>query len=132
MLPGSGRAKGGPRMTWKGILVSAAVAAVAAASAGAIALTASLPRRDGAAAVPGLSASVVIELDAAAVPRIHAASLADAYRAQGFLHAQERFFQMDLGRRSAAGELAALAGPAALPLDRERRVFQFRKRAREL
>jgi len=119
-------------MTWKGILASAAVAAVAAASAGAIALTGSLPRRDGTAAVPGLSSSVAVELDEAAIPRIRAASLADAYRAQGFVHAQERFFQMDLGRRSAAGELAALVGPAALPLDRERRAFQFRKRAREL
>ena len=120
------------RMTWKKVLISTSAVVVLAAVVVAVGLVGSLPRRDGEAAVPGLSSTVSIELDAAAIPRIRAATLEDAYRAQGFLHAQERFFQMDLGRRSAAGELAALVGPAALPLDRERRVFQFRKRAREL
>jgi len=119
-------------MTWKRVLWSAAGAVVLAAVALAIALTASLPRREGEARVPRLSAPVTIELDAAATPRIRAETLEDAYRAQGFLHAQERFFQMDLSRRSAAGELAELVGPQALPLDRERRPFQFRKRARAL
>src|SRR5690606_33705787 len=106
--------------------------ALVAAAVAASALFASLPRRDGAVEVAGLAAPVTIELDALGVPRIRAASHADAFRAQGFVHAQERFFQMDLGRRSAAGELAALFGPRALPLDRERRVFQFRKRAAAL
>ncbi|HEX6995980.1 MAG TPA: penicillin acylase family protein [Gammaproteobacteria bacterium] len=119
-------------MTSKGVLWSAAGAIVAAAAALAAMSTASLPRRDGEAFVPGLSAPVTVELDAAAIPRIRAKTLEDAYRAQGFLHAQERFFQMDLSRRSAAGELAELVGPAALPIDRERRAFQFRKRARAL
>src|SRR5690606_3563779 len=120
------------RMTWKRVLWSAAGAVVLAAVALAIALTASLPRRGGAARVPRLSAPVSFGLVAEAAPRIRAETLEDAYRAQGFLHAQERFFQMDLSRRSAAGELAELVGPQALPLDRERRPFQFRKRARAL
>jgi len=119
-------------MALKRMLWSAAGTIVLAAAALAIALTASLPRRDGEAPVPGLSSPVTVELDAAAIPRIRARTLEDAYRAQGFLHAQERFFQMDLTRRSIAGELAELVGPAALPLDRERRAFQFRKRARML
>src|SRR5690606_19860725 len=59
-------------------------------------------------------------------------TVAVACRAQGFVHAQELFCQMDLGRRSAAGELAALAGPALLARDREQRVFQLRKRARRV
>lgn len=91
---------------------------------------ASLPRRSGAATLPGLHAAVTIELDAHAVPRIRGDSLIDVFRAQGFVHAQERFFQMDLARRSAAGELAALVGRRALVLDREQRVFQFRARSR--
>jgi penicillin G amidase len=103
------------------VVLAVGVAAIVAAS---------LPRRGGDAAVAGLDAPVTIELDARAVPRIRAATIADAYRAQGFVHAQERFFQMDLGRRSAAGELSALFGTAALPVDRERRVFQLRARAR--
>ena len=93
---------------------------------------ASLPRRAGEAEVAGLADTVVVELDAHAVPRIRARSLEDAFRAQGFMHAQERFFQMDLMRRSAAGEIAALAGPRALPFDLARRPFDFRRRAREV
>ncbi|HEX7079890.1 MAG TPA: penicillin acylase family protein [Gammaproteobacteria bacterium] len=108
--------------------------AVLLAVAGTVAatLTASLPRRDGAAEVRGLSAPVTIELDAHAIPRIRAATLADAFRAQGFVHAQERFFQMDLTRRDAAGELAELFGEIALDRDRERRRFRYRERARAL
>lgn len=115
------------RFVW---LCAGVLAACAAAVT--LALTLSLPRRAGGSDVAGLDAAVTIELDAAAIPKIHAETLEDAYRAQGFVHAQERFFQMDLGRRSAAGEIAALIGPAALPLDRERRVAQLRQRAREL
>jgi penicillin amidase len=72
---------------------------------------------------------VSVDLDRHAVPRIEAASLADAFRAQGYMHAQERYFQMDLLRRSSAGELAALVGARALPLDRAQRPFRFRTRA---
>lgn len=106
----------------------AAAAALAAPAAVYLTLSASLPRQSGAAGLPGVSAPVTVELDERAVPRIRAASLEDALRAQGFVHAQQRFFQMDLARRSAAGELAALFGERALPLDRARRVFQFRAR----
>lgn len=95
-------------------------------------LAASLPRRGGQAELAGLEQSVAVELDAHAVPRIRAASLEDLWRAQGFLHAQERFFQMDLMRRSQAGELAALIGARALPLDRAQRRFGFRARAAAL
>ena len=58
-----------------------------------------------------------------------AATRADVARATGFVHAQDRFFQMDLARRRAAGELAALVGPRALALDREIRIHRFRAEA---
>jgi penicillin G amidase len=96
------------------------------------ALYASLPRRDGAVEIPGLTETVQIELDAHAVPRIRGATLDDVIAAQGFMHAEERYFQMDLTRRSAAGELAALVGARALPADRARRPYEFRRRAEEL
>lgn len=114
------------------LALAAGVLVAAAAGLGLLAwlrLSASLPALDGSAALPGLSAPVRIERDALGVPRIRAASRADAARAMGFLHAQERFFQMDLQRRRAAGELAELVGGAALPLDRDVRVHRFRARA---
>ena len=92
----------------------------------------SLPLVDGEVAVAGLSSAVTIERDALGVPTIRAEDRLDVARALGFLHAQERFFQMDLLRRRAAGELAELFGAAALPADRASRIHQFRQRARRV
>ncbi len=78
----------------------------------------------------GLGAPVRIERDALGVPVVRGGSRLDVARATGFLHAQERFFQMDLLRRSAAGELAALFGRPALEMDREARVLRLRLVAR--
>jgi penicillin amidase len=89
-------------------------------------LRASLPQLDGALPQPGLAAAVTIERDALGVPTIRGASRADVARGLGFAHAQDRFFQMDLLRRIAAGELAEIIGPAALPRDRASRRHGFR------
>ena len=93
------------------------------------ALRSSLAQLDGKAILPGLSEPVTVERDALGVATIQGQSRLDVARALGFVHAQERFFQMDLLRRQAAGELAALFGEAALPLDRRRRLHQMRVRA---
>jgi len=90
----------------------------------------SLPLLDGERDLPGLSAHVTVERDNKGVPTIRGSSRTDVARGTGFLHAQDRFFQMDLSRRSAAGELAELFGAAALPLDRNARVHRFRALAR--
>ena len=89
----------------------------------------SLPVLDGACKIAGLKTGVRIERDGNGVPTIHAATREDAARALGFLHAQDRFFQMDLLRRQAAGELAELFGPVALPMDKEIRIHQFGARS---
>jgi penicillin amidase len=89
----------------------------------------SLARLDGSLALPGLSAPVTIQRDALGVVTIKAANEIDAMRALGYVHAQERFFEMDLLRRTAAGELAALFGPFALDLDKQHRVHRLRARA---
>jgi penicillin amidase len=78
-----------------------------------------------------LGAPVEVARDALGVPTIKASSRADAARALGFLHAQDRFFQMDLQRRQAAGELAGLVGARALDADRGMRVHRFRHVARQ-
>jgi penicillin amidase len=91
-------------------------------------LRASLPRLSGEQVLTGLYAPVAISRDELGVTTVTARSHADQARGVGFVHAQERYFQMDLLRRSAAGELAALVGAAALPVDRRVRVHQMRKR----
>lgn len=89
-------------------------------------LRASLPTVDGALAVAGLSGPVTITRDALGVPTITGSSREDAARALGFLHAQDRFFQMDLQRRQPAGELSALVGPRAFEVDRLTRLHRLR------
>jgi penicillin G amidase len=91
-------------------------------------LRGSLPRLDGDAGLPNLSAPVTIERDPLGVVTIDAANRVDAMRALGYVHAQERYFEMDLMRRTAAGELAALFGPRALAHDRAKRVHRMRAR----
>ncbi len=89
----------------------------------------SLAALDGEVVVAGLASAVTIERDGQGVPRIFATDSPDAMRALGFLHGQERFFQMDLLRRRAAGELSALLGAAAIEADRAVRVHRLRARA---
>lgn len=95
-------------------------------------LRASLPRLDGRLAAPGLAERVTIERDALGVVTVRAANRADLAWGTGFAHAQDRFFQMDLARRLAAGELAELFGEPALGHDRRARSFRFRALAREV
>ena len=116
-------------LAWSlGVLAALAVAAVAAAW---FALRASLPQLEGRAELPGLAAPVAVERDAAGVPVIRGKTRTDVARATGYVHAQDRLFQMDLLRRTGAGELAALLGAGLLDVDRKIRLHQFRARARE-
>ena len=115
-------------------LVAVALLAVLAAAGswwGYGRLTASLPVLDGQVRLQGLGGRVSVERDALGIPTIRGGSRRDVARATGFLHAQDRFFQMDLARRRAAGELAALVGAAALPVDRRTRLHRLRAEAQE-
>lgn len=75
--------------------------------------------------IPGLRANVTVAFDDRGVATVTAADEGDAYRAQGYLTARERLFQMELQRRLAGGELAEIFGPAALPSDRLHRIYGF-------
>ncbi len=112
------------------ILVMAVLAIAAGVVWGRAQLRGSLPQIDGERRVPGLAAPVRITRDALGIPTVRAENRSDVARATGFLHAQDRFFQMDLSRRRAAGELAALVGSQAVPIDREIRIHRFRAEAR--
>jgi penicillin amidase len=92
-------------------------------------LRGSLATLDGTVMLPDLSAPVTIDRDALGVVTIHATNEIDAMRALGYVHAQERFFEMDLLRRSAAGELSELFGKIALETDKKHRVHRLRARA---
>ena len=94
-------------------------------------LRASLPRLDGELRAVGLKATVHITRDDLGVPTIDAANRFDLAYGTGFVHGQDRFFQMDLLRRLAAGELAELFGPVAVDQDRKTRLFRLRSVARE-
>jgi penicillin amidase len=88
-----------------------------------------LPQLDGSLAVNGLAAPVTVERDAHGVPHIHAASMDDLVFAQGFVTAQDRLWQMDLLRRHASGQLAAILGRPMLQHDRLQRTLQLRASA---
>ena len=93
-------------------------------------LRASLPALDGEVALAGLHGPVRVGRDARGVPVIEGATREDVARATGYVHAQDRFFQMDLLRRTGAGELAELLGAGVADTDRRLRLHQFRARAR--
>jgi penicillin amidase len=95
------------------------------------ALRASLPKLDGERPLPGLRGAVSIERDALGIPTIQATDRLDLARAVGFLHGQERFFQMDLWRRAGAGEFSELFGSRALATDKRIRRHRMRHVAGE-
>ncbi|HET8940659.1 MAG TPA: penicillin acylase family protein [Rudaea sp.] len=119
-----------PRRRWLLRFLGAGVVVLVLIVVGAwMLLRASIPVLDGHRVVAGLSASATIERDALGNATIRAPSRNDAAFALGFVHAQERFFEMDLMRRAAAGELSELVGAAALKMDKQRRMFRMRERA---
>ena len=113
------------------LLLAAASAVVLVGALAWLTLRASLPPLDGEIDAQGIAAAVSIARDAAGIPTITAGSRRDLAFATGFVHGQDRFFQMDLIRRDAAGELSAIIGAATLDADRGRRLHRFRSRAQQ-
>jgi penicillin amidase len=87
----------------------------------------SLPKASGEIHLPGLKAQVEVLRDRHGIPHIYAASLEDAHFALGFVHAQDRLWQMEINRRIGSGRLAELLGPAALDADRLMRTLGLRR-----
>ena len=113
--------------------IAAGVVAGAAGATGVALVTAlrrPVPRWSGTLAVPGLGAPVEVLRDRWGVPHVYARSNADLFMAQGYLHAQDRLWQMELQRRTGHGQLAELFGPIALDTDRFVRVLGFGRVAR--
>ncbi|MBV9815339.1 MAG: penicillin acylase family protein, partial [Alphaproteobacteria bacterium] len=86
-------------------------------------LRSALPQTDGRIVLAGPKAEIRVERDADGVPRIIAQDDEDLAFGLGFVHAQDRLFQMELQRRYGAGRLAEIFGPKAVVSDRQMRVL---------
>ncbi len=113
------------------VLIALAAVALVMIVAVFFTLRASLPALDGELALSKLTNPVTVTRDSNGTVAIAARDTVDAMRALGFVHAQERFFEMDLTRRSAAGELSALLGSATIDYDKKKRQHRFRARMNE-
>ncbi len=87
----------------------------------------SFPQTTGRLTVAGLSGPVTVLRDARGVPQIYGDSVTDIARAEGFVHAQDRFFEMDLRRHVTSGRLAELVGTDGLETDKVIRTMGWRQ-----
>src|SRR4051812_26073475 len=101
-----------------------------AAAGGYYYLRHSLPQVDGTVTVAGISAAVEIVRDADAIPHVIAANKLDALFGLGYVHAQDRLWQMEFQRRIGHGRLSEIFGSAAMPQDRFLRTIGFGRAAR--
>ena len=109
-----------------GLLVTVLVLAVVAAGVGWWTVQRSFPTASGRVVVPGLTAPATVYRDDAGVPHIVAETDADLFFAQGFVHAQDRFWEMDLRRHATAGRLAELFGESQVASDAFVRTLDWR------
>src|SRR5690606_22394695 len=122
--------KGRKWMKWLlGILTAIVVLAVAALVFVNVYIGKSSPVIEGEVTVGILDSDVTVIRDDIGVPHIKADSDEDLYRAQGYVQAQDRMFQMDLSRRQASGRLAEAVGAAAVDTDKFFRTFSLRDAA---
>ena len=113
------------KLLLKIIVITIAVIGIA----GAWYLHSKQPLRSGEVSLANLQATVSVRYDERGVPHIQAQNEADVYRALGYVHAQDRLFQMEMVRRLARGELAAALGPELLDTDRLFRTLGIRAHA---
>ncbi|WP_350350601.1 penicillin acylase family protein [Microbacterium sp. A8/3-1] len=110
-------------------LVVAVIVVIAVAAAFFVTWTIqrSFPQTGGAIEVTGLASEVTVKRDASGVPTITADSTDDLFYAQGFVHAQDRFFEMDFRRHVTAGRVAEMFGASQAGTDAFLRTLGWRK-----
>jgi penicillin amidase len=87
------------------------------------------PQTEGAIQLPGLHAPVEVYRDSFGIPHIYAANTHDLFMAQGFIHAQDRFWQMEFWRRIGTGRLSEILGESALENDKFIRTLGWHRTA---
>jgi penicillin G amidase len=109
------------------VVVLVVVAIVVATVFGVSLVRRSYPQTSGELAVSGLTAKVTVLRDDRGVPQIYADNAQDLFRAQGFVAAQDRFFEMDLRRHITAGRLSELVGQDGVETDKVIRTMGWRR-----
>lgn len=110
-----------------GIFVILVVLAILGGLAGNAAVKASFPQTAGELKLSGLNASVNVYRDKLGIPHIYATTLHDLFMAQGFVHAQDRFWQMDFWRHIGSGRLSEMFGKSQLSTDSFLRTLGWRQ-----
>ncbi|MFF2748714.1 penicillin acylase family protein [Kitasatospora sp. NPDC058048] len=98
---------------------------------GVSAVRASFPEVDGSVKVPGLSAPVDVKRDANGIPQLYADTDEDLFRAQGYVQAQDRFWEMDVRRHITAGRLSEMFGDGQVDTDAFIRTMGWRQVAQK-
>lgn len=109
-----------------GLLVTVLVLAVAGAGFGWWTVQRSFPTTSGTIEVAGLDGEVTVARDDAGIPTVVATTDHDLFLAQGYVHAQDRFWEMDFRRHVTAGRLAELFGASQVPTDAFVRTLGWR------
>ncbi|MDV3221881.1 penicillin acylase family protein [Intrasporangium sp.] len=113
------------------VVVLLVVALVAVAILAVSTVRRPFPELSGEVEVEGFTGRVTVSRDARGVPTIYADTANDLFRAQGYVSAQDRFFEMDLRRHITAGRLSELVGEGGLETDRVIRTMGWRRVAEE-
>jgi penicillin amidase len=104
---------------------------VAVLVAGVVVVRHSFPQTEGDIAVPGLGSKVEVLRDDHGIPQVYASTSHDLFYAQGFVQAQDRFFEMDVRRHTTAGRLSELFGEQTLDIDKTIRTMGWRRVAEQ-
>lgn len=115
-------------MRWARITLAVVLVIAASAVVGAVwTVRRSFPQHGGTLRLPGLSAPVTVYRDMNGIPDVYAESALDLFRAQGFVHAQDRFWEMDFRRHVTAGRLAEVFGRDQVETDTYLRTMGWRR-----
>ncbi|MEV6987044.1 penicillin acylase family protein [Sphaerisporangium sp. NPDC051017] len=119
----------GPLRWGARVLTAVLVLALVAGAALTWTVRRSFPQVDGELRLPGLSAPVTVVRDRYGIPQIYADDPKDLFTAQGYVHAQDRFWEMDFRRKTTAGRLSELFGASTLEIDKVVRTLGWRRTA---
>lgn len=111
------------------VLILLVILALLLGAVGFVVVRRSWPDTQGTLRLPGLQGTVEVFRDPMGIPHIYASNLHDLFLAQGFVHAQDRFWQMEFWRRIGSGRLAEILGESALETDRFVRTIGWHRTA---